>query len=54
MFVYPGPERAGTIVSQGGKRHLDEPEHKLDKSKSGIERPESHMTDRVDSSQEDK
>ena len=50
-----GPDRAGTLTSQGGKRHGDEgAEHKVEKSKSGIERPESHMTDRVDSSQEDK
>ena len=51
-----GPERTGTLTSQGGKRHGDDAgEHKgIEKSKSGIERPESHMTDRVDSSQEDK
>ena len=36
-------ERMGTMKSQDGKHDDD---HKMEKTKSGMERPESHMTNR--------
>ena len=45
-----GVDRSGTMTSKEGKRHTDDADHK----KQGGERPESHQTDRVDSSLDDK